>query len=440
MDHLDGKPRAVGDAEGWQLSADETHIARVVAGLIDGELERRRPATPWHWLAPYLDVDPVRLCEQTHMLRGIDFVAAAVAIGEQIDDHAVAVTGPVGEGAPTWGALRGPQSVRYPVALLAAVAAGELAPFPLGLQVRPMAHGHQIAVIAAEEHQQASARLVSELVDGAHRRASNPYRGQVLAVDVDAGKLTADILTPPGERRDEVILPVDVWAEVDGNVTRVFARAEALQRAGLGLNRGVLLTGAPGTGKTALVRVLSAEHAGPATVLWVSTAALGAVLEEVYELASDLAPALVVLEDLDLVAGERDRRGPTRPLASLLAALDGVMTAHTGVVTVATTNDPSRLDDAALRAARFDRVIELPHPPLEARRRILASYLAGLDDGADLDVDRLAAATEGATGADLREIVRHAVLTTDGPLTTDVLVDCAAQRSSSRAQATGHYL
>lgn len=101
MDHLDGKPRAVGDADGWQLSADDVHVAGVVTGLIDGGLERRRPATPCHWLTPYLDVDPVRLGEQTHLRRGIDVVAAAVAIGWQIDDHAMAVTGPVGDGAPT---------------------------------------------------------------------------------------------------------------------------------------------------------------------------------------------------------------------------------------------------------------------------------------------------------------------------------------------------
>jgi SpoVK/Ycf46/Vps4 family AAA+-type ATPase len=114
------------------------------------------------------------------------------------------------------------------------------------------------------------------------------------------------------------------------------------------------------------------------------------------------------------------------------------MTAHTGVVTVATTNDASRLDDAPKRAARFDRIVDMPPPPLEARRRILDHYLAHLDG--DFDTTRLATATEGATGADLREIVRHAVLTTDGEITTQRLLDCAQQGPSPGLHGTGSYL
>ena len=95
-----------------------------------------------------------------------------------------------------------------------------------------------------------------------------------------------------------------------------------------------------------------------------------------------------MLEDLDLVVGNRRVGRDGGGLHDFLTALDGVMSSHDGIVTIATTNDVRALDDAAVRAARFDRIIEIPLPDAGLRASILRRYLGTL--GAGIDVDAVA--------------------------------------------------
>jgi cell division protease FtsH len=105
-------------------------------------------------------------------------------------------------------------------------------------------------------------------------------------------------------------------------------------------------------------------------------------------------------------------------------------------VTVATTNDIKALDDAAVRAARFDRIIEIPLPDAGLRASILTRYLGSLASG--IDVRAVAAATDGASGAVLRELVRRAVLVEGDAFTTATLLRVA--RDGLGATTTGQYL
>lgn len=149
------------------------------------------------------------------------------------------------------------------------------------------------------------------------------------------------------------------------------------------------------------------------------------------------------MEDVDLVVGHRGR-GDASALMDFLLALDGAMSRHTAVVTVATTNDADAIDAAAKRAARFDRVIEVPLPDRGARASILRRYLRTFAAG--VDVDRVAAVTDGATGADLRELASLAMLHVadaerrgaDATPTTDLLVRIARERGG--VPQTGTYL
>src|SRR5690606_28321392 len=150
-------------------------------------------------------------------------------------------------------------------------------------------------------------------------------------------------------------------------------------------------------------RVLAAELAGEITVVFCTATVMAEHMNDVYEGLAGLAPALVVLEDLDLVIGSRGGSG-SAALHRFLTALDGAFSRHRDVVTVATTNDPNGLDPAARRAARFDRFVEVPLPATRQRTAILARYLGRLAERVDLPA--VAAVTDGASGADLREVVK----------------------------------
>ena len=114
-----------------------------------------------------------------------------------------------------------------------------------------------------------------------------------------------------------------------------------------------------------------------------------------------------VLDDIDLVLGHRDASHDNAPLADFLATLDGARQRQ-DVLTIATTNDPQSLDPAAQRANRFDTIVSLPLPDAATRTRILERHLGPL--GLPIDPADLAAELDGATGADVREVVRRAVL------------------------------
>ena len=114
----------------------------------------------------------------------------------------------------------------------------------------------------------------------------------------------------------------------------------------------------------------------------------------------------MVIEDIDLIVPNR-AHAQSGLLQEFLLALDGAMTSHGGVVTVATTNAVDAIDDAAKRAARVDRILEVPKPTEEGRRKILRTDLDPLGPGIRraIDVNRVAAATKATTGAELAELL-----------------------------------
>ncbi len=189
----------------------------------------------------------------------------------------------------------------------------------------------------------------------------------------------------------------------------VYDNVERLRAAGQSLHRGVLLYGPPGTGKTHLVRYLATAMAGRTTFI-VSGAALG-VLAPICQLARDLAPAMVVLEDVDLVAAERStpRRGPNPLLFTLMNEMDGIGS-DADIVFLLTTNRADLLEPAlAARPGRVDLAVEIPPPDAECRRRLVRLYGVSLGLGAT-DVDRVVERTAGVSAAFINELLRRAAL------------------------------
>jgi ATPase family associated with various cellular activities (AAA) len=301
--------------------------------------------------------------------------------------------------------------------------AGTIADVPLVFETWNKNMMQTIQILSRPADQAVAREYLGRLVRDATGERS-PYRGRLLKASWGQQGVDLEILPEPGERREQLVFPPGIWEALDLNVHRMFERMPVLRSAGLGTNRGILLAGAPGTGKTAVCKVLAAEVLGYVTVVFVDSRIAFGLLPQLYKEISSLAPALVLLEDLDLVVGDREDGTAGRPLLDFLTVLDGLMTQHHDVITVATTNDPTAVDAGVRRAARFDRIVQFPVPDAEARRRILDVYLGALEHR--VDTSRVAAVTEGKTGADLREYVRSAVLNASDVVETEDLLKIVA--------------
>ena len=363
--------------------------------------------------ASFLAVRPTELVATTTGLRTMAFQLAALALADDLAAHPpAAIIGEDQDTPPRWEVLDlGEVRVSMPFSLAGAFRAGTLAACPLVVCVDDTfeAGVFTLTVYSRAPDAQAAKAYLDRLID-ASRARTNPFKARVLqAVHDDRFGLTFTVVVLPVTRREDVVLPETLWADVDRNVHGFFAALDQLKRAGLAANRGLLLEGPPGTGKTALCRALAGELEGT-TVIFCDASTVGFGVQALYRQLDYLAPALVVMEDVDLIVGNRRSGGDASSLNNFLLALDGAVSGHEGVVTIATTNDLAGIDPAARRSARFDVVVTVPEPDRRGRAAILARYLRNLD--ADVDVDAVAAAMPGATGADLRELVSRAVLHT----------------------------
>ena len=193
-------------------------------------------------------------------------------------------------------------------------------------------------------------------------------------------------------------------------------------RAGARGPRGVLMAGPPGTGKTLLARAV----AGEARVPFFSVSGSGFVemfvglgaarVRDLFEQARDRGPAIIFIDEIDALGARRDHSGfggsdeREQTLNQLLAEMDGFEDSA-GVVVLAATNRPDALDPALRRPGRFDREVIVPLPDRAERAAILAAHARGKNLGPDADLDQVAAATPGFSGADLAGLVNEAAVT-----------------------------
>jgi hypothetical protein len=205
----------------------------------------------------------------------------------------------------------------------------------------------------------------------------------------------------------DIVLPAGTLTKVERHVLGIGAHRETLARAGQHLKRGVLLYGPPGTGKTLTVRHLlgMAENT---TVIMLTGMALQ-LISLATQTARALQPAIVVLEDCDLVAEQRDQFHSSPLLFEVLDALDG-LAADSDVTFLLTTNRVDVLEPAlAQRPGRVDLAVEIPRPDRAARRQLLTLYGRGLPFS-DTVLDEVARDSDGTTASFAKELVRRAVL------------------------------
>jgi transitional endoplasmic reticulum ATPase len=194
--------------------------------------------------------------------------------------------------------------------------------------------------------------------------------------------------------------------------------AERFAHAGARQPRGILLTGAPGTGKSLLAQAVGSTTdvnfivaKGPELLSkWVGESERG--IREVFRRARQSAPSILFFDEIDAIApvrgsGDGNSQIGDRMVGQLLLELDG-LDATTGVVVLAATNRPDLIDGALLRPGRFDTVIHLSAPDFDARLAILRALCASAPLGQEVDLSAVAAATAGRNGADLAALCGRA--------------------------------
>jgi ATPase family associated with various cellular activities (AAA) len=282
----------------------------------------------------------------------------------------------------------------------------------LAMVLQPVSRGPNAEVvlqIAGENqaHLDAVLREIQQLTS-----ARSVFRGQVISFGPEVfglGRQTPmNFLERPAVGRDQIVLPGEVLENIERQVLGVGRYSARLLASGQHLKRGILLHGAPGTGKTHTVRYLLGQLPD-VTVIVISGRALGRI-REACSVARTLQPAIVVVEDVDLIAEQREARPGEHPLLfQLLNEMDGLNSAA-DVTFLLTTNRADLLEPAlAARPGRVDLAAELPVPDAAARRRLIQLYRGDLV----LELTRedvLIERTEGVTAAFLKELLRKAAL------------------------------
>ncbi|HYA33378.1 MAG TPA: proteasome-activating nucleotidase [Candidatus Bathyarchaeia archaeon] len=196
-------------------------------------------------------------------------------------------------------------------------------------------------------------------------------------------------------------------------------KPELFQRVGIEPPKGVLLYGPPGTGKTLLAKAV-AKHTDSVFIRIVGSELVqkyigeGArLVRELFEMAREKAPSIIFIDELDAIGAKRldsatsGDREVQRTLMQLLAEMDGFEN-RGDVKIIGATNRSDILDPALLRPGRFDRLIDIPLPSYEARVEIVKIHTAGMNLAHEIDADKIAKLTEGASGADIKAIAMEA--------------------------------
>jgi transitional endoplasmic reticulum ATPase len=237
-------------------------------------------------------------------------------------------------------------------------------------------------------------------------------------------------IEPSALREIYIEVPEVTWDEVGGledikerlkeSIEWPLTMPEKFVHFGINPPRGIMLFGAPGTGKTLIAKAIANEAKanfitikGPELISkWVGQSEKA--VREVFKKAKQASPSIVFLDEFESIAGiRRSNSGDgsdvmNRVVNQLLSSMDGVEGME-GVIVVAATNRPEMIDPALLRSGRFERVLHIPPPDKDSRKAILRIHADAMPIGR-FKIDELASKMDNYTGADIEAVCREAAL------------------------------
>ncbi|RLG94019.1 AAA family ATPase [Candidatus Bathyarchaeota archaeon] len=238
--------------------------------------------------------------------------------------------------------------------------------------------------------------------------------------DVEPSAMREVLLEIPEVKWDDIGGLKDVKLELQEAVEWPLKYPELFKHMDAKPPKGILLYGPPGTGKTLLAKAVANESEanfisvkGPELLSkWVGESERA--VREIFRKARQAAPSIIFFDEIDAIApvrggGYGDSHVTERVISQLLTELDGLEELR-AVVVIAATNRPDIIDPALLRPGRFDKLLYVPPPDLEARKEILRIHTRNKPLAEDVDLDEIAEMTEGYTGADLAAICNTAVM------------------------------
>jgi transitional endoplasmic reticulum ATPase len=236
------------------------------------------------------------------------------------------------------------------------------------------------------------------------------------------------VVRPSALREVLVEIPNIKWSDIGGldAVKQQLIEAvewplkfpEMFKRMGVRPPRGVLLYGAPGTGKTLLAKAVANESKanfilvkGPELLSkWVGESEKA--VREIFKKARQTAPTIIFFDEIDSIASRRDASADSHVTETvvnqLLTEMDGLEELN-DVLVIAATNRPDLMDTALLRPGRFDRIILTPVPDIETRKKIFGVHTKGMPLK-NVNIEELAAEAEGYVGADIESVCREAAM------------------------------
>ena len=267
----------------------------------------------------------------------------------------------------------------------------------------------EIAVTPGEAGLALSHKFLDEVENQINQTGS--YRGKVISLEAThsySGKSgSVKVHKLRSVQREEVILPEKTLRLLEFNVHGFIQQRDRLRELGLAAKKGLLFYGPPGTGKTHTIQYLASQLRDHTTLL-ITSEQVG-LLDEYFQLARFLQPAMVVIEDVDLIARAREEMRSACEeslLNKLLNEMDGLRE-DALVLFILTTNRPDQLEAAlASRPGRIDQAIEFPLPDDEGRRKLVRLYSRGLAVPNET-VERIVQKTKKASPAFIKELMRR---------------------------------